>query len=87
LAKDTIASVATVCSVDEEMCSGCGICESVCPYAAIAVDRERKVSVVNEVLCKGCGTCAAACPSGAARQRGFTNQQISAMLAAALKEM
>jgi len=70
--------------VDEEICSGCGTCEALCPYGAIAVDRERKVAAVNEALCKGCGTCAAACPSGAAQQRGFERNQISAMLNAAL---
>jgi len=87
LVKDRLAGVATVCEVDERYCAGCGICESVCAYGAVAVDPVRKVSVVNEALCKGCGTCAAACPAGAARQRGFRSDQISAMLMAALKEI
>lgn len=76
---------ARVCSVDETFCSGCGICEAVCPYGAIAVNHDRKVSSVNEALCKGCGTCAAACPAGAVGQRGFRSDQISAVVAAALK--
>jgi heterodisulfide reductase subunit A len=86
LVKDTLAGTATVCTVDERYCAGCGICQAVCPYGAVAVDPERKVSVVNEALCKGCGTCAASCPAGACRQRGFRSDQISAMLAAALEE-
>lgn len=84
LVKDAIIGEGIVASVNEAICSGCGICEVLCPYGAIVVDRERKVSVVNEALCKGCGTCCAACPSGAAQQRGFTREEISAMISAAL---
>lgn len=73
-----------VCSVDEDICSSCGTCETVCPYGAIAVNRKKGVAEVNEALCKGCGTCCAACPSGAAQQRGFTTRQISAMIRAGL---
>jgi len=80
LVKDTITAEGIVCSVNDALCSGCGICEVVCPYSAIKVSREEKVAKVNEVLCKGCGTCCAACPSDAAEQRGFTNQQILAQI-------
>jgi heterodisulfide reductase subunit A-like polyferredoxin len=84
LVKDAIIGEGIVASVDEALCSGCGVCEVLCPYGAIAVDREKGVSVVNQALCKGCGTCCAACPSGAVQQRGFTRKEISAMLDAAL---
>jgi len=84
LVKDAVIGEGIVAFVNEELCSGCGICEVLCPYGAIVVDRERKVSVVNEALCKGCGTCCAACPAGAVQQRGFTRKEISAMLNAAL---
>ncbi|GAI05311.1 unnamed protein product, partial [marine sediment metagenome] len=82
LAKDTIMAEGIVASVNESICSGCGICEALCPYGAITVDEKEKVAKVNEALCKGCGTCCAACPSGAAQQRGFTTDQLSSMLAA-----
>jgi heterodisulfide reductase subunit A len=85
LVKDVIGAEAIICSVNENICSGCGICEVVCPYHAITVDRERRVAKVSEALCKGCGTCCSACPSGAAQQRGFTDGQIVAMLTAALE--
>jgi heterodisulfide reductase subunit A len=61
---------------DPDRCSGCRLCNSLCPYQAISFDEAREVSVVNEVLCKGCGTCAAACPSGAARAKHFTDEQV-----------
>ena len=84
LAKDAVTGEGIVASVNERICTGCGICEAMCPYTAIAVDREKGVSVVNAALCKGCGTCCAACPSGAAQQRGFTREEISAAVDAAL---
>jgi heterodisulfide reductase subunit A-like polyferredoxin len=84
LVKDAIIGEGIVASVNEALCSGCGVCEVLCPYGAIAVDREKGVSAVNEALCKGCGTCCAACPSGAVQQRGFTRKEISVMLSAAL---
>jgi len=64
--------------IDEELCGGCKMCISLCPYSAIDFDLEEKISRVNEVLCKGCGTCAAACPSGAAVAKHFTKEQVYA---------
>jgi len=84
LAKDTVMAEGIVAYVNEDICSGCGICEVLCPYNAIEVDREEKVAKVNEALCKSCGTCCSACPSGAAQQRGFRRDQVSSMIDAAL---
>lgn len=66
--------------VQEEFCSGCRICNNLCPYGAIEYLEEKKVSHVNEALCKGCGTCVAACPSSAMTGQGFTDAQILAEL-------
>jgi heterodisulfide reductase subunit A len=66
--------------VQEEYCSGCKICNNLCPYGAIEFLQESKVSHVNEALCKGCGTCVAACPSSAMTGHGFTDAQILAEL-------
>ncbi|KXB01977.1 disulfide reductase [candidate division MSBL1 archaeon SCGC-AAA261F17] len=68
--------------IDEELCCGCKTCISVCPYDAISFDEEKGVSVVEETLCRGCGICISACPSGAARQRGFTDEQLVAEILA-----
>jgi heterodisulfide reductase subunit A len=74
----TIEIEAAIASIDEELCSGCRICESLCPYKAISFDEEKKVCRVNEALCKGCGVCVAACPSGAIAGKHFTTEQIMA---------
>ena len=72
--------------VDEDRCSGCKLCISVCPYDAREFDEAEGVVRVNEVLCEGCGACAAACPSGATQQRNFADDQILAMVGAMLRE-
>ena len=74
----TIEIEAATTTINEELCSGCQICEGLCPYKAISFDEERKVSRLNETLCKGCGVCVAACPSGAITGKHFTTEQIMA---------
>ena len=69
-----------VAVVDEELCTGCQTCLTVCPYEAISRDQVRGVAVVSEALCTGCGTCAATCPSGAIQQAGFNDRQVLAEL-------
>ncbi len=64
--------------IDEEICGGCKLCISVCPYKAISFDIEKNISVVTEALCRGCGTCVASCPSGAATAKHFTDKQVFA---------
>lgn len=69
-----------VAEVDENVCCGCKLCISQCPYDARIFDEEKGIVIVNEVLCEGCGACIAACPSGAAQQRNFTDEQILSMV-------
>ena len=70
--------------VDEDKCSGCGICELLCPFQAIELQPrdDKRVSHISEALCKGCGTCGAACPSGAITMHHFTDEQILAQVEA-----
>jgi len=86
ISKSEYVSEPIVAHVDEEICSGCGICTQVCPYEApqLVVKNGRKVCEVNRALCKGCGSCASLCPSGAMQQLGFKAEQIGAMVGAAL---
>jgi heterodisulfide reductase subunit A2 len=67
-------------------CTGCFLCESVCPYRAI--EREtitarngrpvKTVAKVNPGLCQGCGTCVAVCRVKAIDLDGFSNEQLYA---------
>jgi heterodisulfide reductase subunit A len=66
--------------VNEELCSGCRLCNQLCPYSAIEFDEENKHSHIISALCKGCGVCVAACPSSAIKGRHFTDQQVLAQV-------
>ena len=73
-----------ISEVDQEKCSGCGICVPLCPYSAIAMAeyKEKLRARIDEALCAGCGVCAAACPSKAIVLHGFTTAQIEAQIEA-----
>jgi len=75
-----------VARVEENLCSGCKVCLTVCPFQAISRDEARGIAVVNEALCMGCGTCAASCPSNAIFQDGFEDAQVKAEVLALLEE-
>ncbi len=73
-------------------CTGCFLCEKVCPYQAITREeiknREgivvRNLAVVNPGLCQGCGTCVALCKSKSIDLQGYSNEQVFAEVAAVL---
>lgn len=71
-------------SVNENICSGCGICVALCPYNAMELEDKEGKRVANSIpaLCKGCGTCGAACPSGAVSMNHFSDEQILAQIEA-----
>jgi len=78
ITKGKVELEASTAVIDEARCSGCRICNFLCPYSAISFDDENKVSNINEAVCKGCGTCVAACPSRAITHRHFTTEEIMA---------
>jgi heterodisulfide reductase subunit A len=84
ITKGTVVVEPIVASIAEEACSGCKICNNLCPYNAIEFDEAKGVSRVITALCKGCGTCVAGCPAGAITGAHFNNQQIFAEIEGAL---
>jgi len=88
LSKKALEMEGSIANVDEELCSGCKICASVCAYNAIEMQEKdgKNVAKVLEALCKGCGTCGSSCPTKAITMGHFTNEQILAQVRASLKE-
>jgi heterodisulfide reductase subunit A len=89
LSKKTLEMEGIVANVDEDLCSGCRICENLCPYNAIEMNEKEAGKItahVIEALCKGCGVCGTACPTKAINLGHFTTQEILAQVKAALTE-
>jgi len=86
VAKGKAEMEAATAFVDEEVCSGCGICEATCAYTAIEMDPRTKKAVVNEAVCKGCGACAVNCPSKAMQLKNLSPKQILDLIDVATKE-
>ena len=76
----------TPVSVDEDLCSGCGICSMVCPYQAPSLFEKEvngeldRFAQVDSNKCMGCGTCVGACPLGAIAREGVSNEEIQSQI-------
>ncbi len=81
LAAGKVAIEPIVAIVDEDLCSGCRVCEHLCEFNAFEYNSEKRSVKLNEVLCKGCGVCVAACPSKAISMKHYTDVQLFAQLA------
>ncbi len=77
-----VKAEAITASVNENICSGCGTCVSLCPFGAMELVSKdgKRVAQVTVAQCKGCGVCGAACPSGAVTMNHFRNGEIMAQL-------
>ena len=80
IARGKIEVDALFSEVNKDICSGCRLCNQLCPYSAIEFNEEERHSHIISALCKGCGVCVAACPSSAIKGRHFTDQQILAQM-------
>lgn len=78
LAKGKVTVEPIVAQVDQDTCTGCGICEYFCPYRAIRTqkaERGKKAEVIS-AACKGCGVCSSYCPARSIVMGRFTDEQI-----------
>ena len=80
LSKPELEMDPLIAAVDEEICTGCGVCVEVCAYNARELNEITKIAEVNEALCVGCGACISACPSNASIHKNFTKKQILRMV-------
>ncbi|MBU1207230.1 MAG: 4Fe-4S binding protein [Proteobacteria bacterium] len=58
----------TTLRFQEERCTGCGMCLTVCPHEVL-IPNNGKVRVQNRDACMECGACSRNCPTGAVTVR------------------
>ena len=54
----------TIIKIDDEKCTGCGLCVSGCHEGALQII-DNKARLVSELFCDGLGACIGECPEGA----------------------
>ena len=50
--------------LDNDKCTGCGMCTVVCPHAVFEI-RNKKAVIIDRDACMECGACAQNCPFAA----------------------
>ncbi|MCL5876863.1 MAG: hydrogenase iron-sulfur subunit [Candidatus Bathyarchaeota archaeon] len=68
-----------VVEVNQDLCSRCYVCQSICPYDAIKRDDEGKVNI-NIEECQVCGICYSACPASAIKMQYYTYDNLTEYL-------
>lgn len=58
-----LSNVVTL-KLDEIKCTGCGMCETVCPHAVFQIE-QRLAKIIDRDACMECGACAKNCPTEA----------------------
>ncbi len=53
-----------IINIDEEKCTGCGLCIPNCPEGAIQII-DNKARLISDLFCDGLGACLGHCPEGA----------------------
>jgi len=81
LTKKEITVSGAIANINENKCSGCGLCLNICAYNAIELNEKGKAKV-KEALCKGCGSCVAGCRMGAPELYGLSDEQILSVIEA-----
>jgi heterodisulfide reductase subunit A len=84
LSKESWIVEPLVAKVNEDLCSGCRICESACAFHAINFEKigEKSVAKIADGLCRGCGICGSACPMDAIKMPNYSDGQIVAQIQA-----
>ncbi|MCD6296209.1 MAG: CoB--CoM heterodisulfide reductase iron-sulfur subunit A family protein [Deltaproteobacteria bacterium] len=87
MAQGRVITDAFISEVNPLRCSACGRCVDICPFGAInwadwkgPKGENRSVASINAAECKGCGLCVSSCLSGAIDLKGFTDEEILAMV-------
>ncbi|NTV42240.1 MAG: CoB--CoM heterodisulfide reductase iron-sulfur subunit A family protein [Syntrophobacteraceae bacterium] len=83
LARPDVEVEPVVSVVDQDLCIGCGLCETSCPFGAIRLHKVYGQGYRAETIsasCKGCGVCSASCPQRAIDMLHFRDRQLIAAI-------
>jgi heterodisulfide reductase subunit A2 len=84
LSHEKLAISGIIAKHKRELCMSCLSCLRVCPYGSPYIAEDGKISH-NEIKCMGCGICAGICPAKAFQVNNFRDDQILAMIDAAVE--
>lgn len=84
LSHERLAVSGIIAKHKRELCMSCLSCFRVCPFGSPYIAEDGKISH-NEVKCMGCGICAGICPAKAFQVNNFRDDQIIAMIDAAVE--
>jgi heterodisulfide reductase subunit A len=84
LSHEKLAVSGIVAKHKRELCMSCLSCLRVCPFGSPYIAEDGKISH-NEIKCMGCGICAGICPAKAFQVNNFRDDQIVAMIDAAVE--
>lgn len=78
-----------IARVDASKCTWCGECLKACPYGAVerVTCGDKEIALIVASQCKGEGACVPVCPYGALDIEGYTDEQITAMIDAGIREV
>ncbi len=85
LSRKSLTVSGIVAKHNRDLCMSCLSCVRVCPFDSPYIDEEGRVAH-NEIKCHGCGICAGICPAKAFQVNSFRDDQILAMIDAAMAE-
>ncbi|HYA31890.1 MAG TPA: FAD-dependent oxidoreductase, partial [Thermodesulfovibrionales bacterium] len=83
LSHESLAVSGIIAKHKRELCMSCLSCLRVCPFGSPYIAEDGKISH-NEIKCMGCGICAGICPAKAFQVNNFRDDQIVAMIDAAV---
>ncbi|MFH1087183.1 MAG: CoB--CoM heterodisulfide reductase iron-sulfur subunit A family protein [Chloroflexota bacterium] len=82
LSKGCVQVMPIVPSVNEEQCTGCGLCVFLCQFHAMELKLKEggRKAEASAALCKGCGVCGASCSQQAITIPHFATEELVAQI-------
>ena len=77
----------TAVEINQDLCSRCLVCHSICPYEAITFDEEADKVEIDIQKCQVCGICYSACPAAAIKMAYYDYDTLSEYVDCARKKV